>query len=794
MRNSVSDVTDAEILDETREAMTQAAFDAADEANAAQAVESATESLPAFDELGLSDEMLRAIENLGYTAPTPVQASSIPVVLEGRDLLAAAQTGTGKTAAFLLPTMNNLEHIAPPKPVRERGGRNRRRGAKKPEGNGRGPVMLVITPTRELAQQIDEVAGKIADVTGHVAVTVVGGVSYKPQTAALKYGCDILVATPGRLVDLIEQGACHLDEVKVLVLDEADRMLDMGFLPAVRRFVRETPAERQTLLFSATLDEEAVGEITDLVSDPARVEIAPATSTADTVDQFVFPVSIEAKNNLLPEFLKKEGPERTIVFMRTKHRADSCCRRLERKGIKAAAIHGNRSQAQRERALSAFRDGTVDVLVATDVLARGIDISDVRYVVNFDVPAEPTDYIHRIGRTGRAGELGWAITFVTEQDVDEFYEIEKLMDKTADIYEAGDLHVGPNPPAVDPERDPAAFKVKKKTKRGKSKSKKKLEQARRDGKRNGDDYGDVAGRSNRGRDERRGDGERPSRPKRGGKTRVREGVQARVDEAVESVAREVAAEERGGAAAVEQAPRGNRAERRAKQFQGEAHRRRREDEDRGGRRRVEREDEGRGSRGGKRGAGDRRRSGRDDERGDRDERRGGERREGARGNGGRGGAGRSNESRDRRDPRASRDRRDDWRNYDDTREERHGGYRGGRGGNQAGSRGGRAGGRDNRGSYGNSRGGTRGGSSRRPGDGGGTRTSHTHRPLERGEPRAPSNYARGPFWCIGDRLVCTNVLKLRWNTDCFGLLSGFSVPISPQLTIGANKPVHDAPE
>lgn len=732
MRNSVSDVTDAEILDETREAMAQAAFDAADEASAAETVESATENLPAFDELGLSDEILRAIENLGYTAPTPVQAGSIPVVLEGRDLLAAAQTGTGKTAAFLLPTMNNLEHIAPPKPVRERGGRNRRRGAKKPEGNGRGPVMLVITPTRELAQQIDEVASKIADVTGHVAVTVVGGVSYKPQTAALKYGCDILVATPGRLVDLIEQGACHLDEVKVLVLDEADRMLDMGFLPAVRRIVRETPAERQTLLFSATLDEEAVGEIADLVSDPARVEIAPATSTADTVDQFVFPVSIEAKNNLLPEFLKKEGPERTIVFMRTKHRADSCCRRLERKGIKAAAIHGNRSQAQRERALSAFRDGTVDVLVATDVLARGIDISDVRYVVNFDVPAEPTDYIHRIGRTGRAGELGWAITFVTEQDVDEFYEIEKLMDKTADIYEAGDLHVGPNPPAVDPERDPAAFKVKK-TKRGKSKSKKKLEQARRDGKRNGDDYGDVAGRSNRGRVERRGDSERPSRPKRGGKTRVREGVQARVDEAVESVAREVAAEERGGAGAVEPAPRGNRAERRAKQFQGEAHRRRREDEDRGGRRRVEREDEGRGSRGGKRGASDRRRSGRDDERGGRGgESRGGKRfeerggrsgelREDARGNGGRSGAGRSGESRDRRDPRASRDRRDDWRNYDDTREERRGGHRGGRGGNQAGSRGGRAGGRDNRGSYGNSRGGKRGGSSRRPGDGGGKR-------------------------------------------------------------------------
>ena len=722
MHNSVSGVTDDEIRDEVQETMTQAAFDAADEASAAEAVEAATEQLPAFDELGLSDEMLKAVKSLGYTAPTPVQAGSIPVVLEGRDLLAAAQTGTGKTAAFLLPTMNNLEHVAPPKPVKEKKSRGRKRGGKKPQGNGRGPVMLVITPTRELAQQIDQCASAIAEVTGHLAVTVVGGVSYRPQTAALAYGCDILVATPGRLVDLIEQGACHLDEVKVLVLDEADRMLDMGFLPAVRRIVRETPDTRQTLLFSATLDEQAVGEITDLVHDPARVEIAPATSTADTIDQFVFPVSIEAKNNLLPEFLKKEGPERTIVFMRTKHRADSCCRRLERKGIAAAAIHGNRSQAQREHALADFRDGKVDVLVATDVLARGIDISDVRYVVNFDVPAEPTDYIHRIGRTGRAGELGWAITFVTEQDVDEFYEIEKLMDKTAEIYDAGDLHVGPNPPAIDPERVPADYRPKKKTKRGgKSKAKKKLEQARRDGKRNGDDYGDVAGRSNRGRDDRR-EGERPARPKRGGKTRVREGVQHRVDEAVESVAREVAAENASGKRSGDdaaQAPRGNRAERRAKQFQGEAHRRRRDDEDRDGRRRVEGEGE---ERGGKRGSGDRRRSGRD-ERDGRDERRGGERREGARGNGGRSGAGRSGESRDRRDPRASRDRRDDWRNYDDTREERRGGYRGGRGGQGGnGSRGGRAGGRDNRGSYGNNRGSKRGGSSRRPGDGGGKRS------------------------------------------------------------------------
>ncbi len=675
MRDISSDVLDAEISDEVEETLDQAAFDAADESSAAEAVEAAEQALPGFDELGLSAQMLEAVKHLGYDAPTPVQARSIPEVLAGHDLLAAAQTGTGKTAAFLLPTMNDLEHVAPPKPV---SGKKRNRGrngsrSRANEGNGRGPLMLVITPTRELAQQIDEVAGKISEVTGHVAVTVVGGVSYNPQKSALKRGCDILVATPGRLVDLIEQDACHLSEVRVLVLDEADRMLDMGFLPAVRKIVGQTPEDRQTLLFSATLDEKAVGEVTDLVHEPARVEIAPATSTADTVDQYVLPVSVEAKNTLLPAFLKKEGPERTIVFMRTKHRADACCRRLEKAGIRAAAIHGNRSQAQRERALSAFREGKVDVLVATDVLARGIDISDVRYVVNFDVPAEPTDYIHRIGRTGRAGELGWAITFVSDQDVDEFYEIEQLMDRTADIYDAGDLKVGGNPPVVDPDRDPAAYKPKKKTKRGKSKSKKKLEKARREGKRTGDEYGDVDGRSNRGRSDRDGRGgkggdERPARPKRGGKTRVREGVQARVDAAVESVARDAEREERG-----ERKPRGNRAERRAAQYAGEARRRRHDDEDRGGRRRVEGKG-GRGSKGGSRG------------KANGSERRGGQSRDGGR-------SGYGDRDRDRRDPRATRDRSDDWRNYDDTREERRRNFRGP----------------------------GRNGSTRRPGDGGGKR-------------------------------------------------------------------------
>ncbi len=460
----------------------------------------AEESAPRFEELGLSETVLQAVRDLGYTAPTPVQAAAIPAVLAGRDLLAAAQTGTGKTAAFLLPALNDLGHVA---------GRGRDRRASR----GRGPLMLIVTPTRELAQQIEEVCLKIAARTGHVSVTVVGGLSYNPQKSALARGCDILVATPGRLVDLINQEACNLSEVRVLVLDEADRMLDMGFLPDVRRIVERTPAERQTLLFSATLDEGAVGAITDLVRDPARVEIAPATATADTVDQYVLPVTLEAKNALLAQVLKREGTSRVIVFCRTKHRADACCRRLARAGVKALAIHGGRSQAQRERALADFRSGRCDVLVATDVLARGIDVPEVRYVVNFDVPSDPTDYIHRIGRTGRAGEEGWSLTFVTEQDLDDFRAVEALMGKTAQGFDAAGLALGEHPPYLDPERVPSAAPAKKKTKRGKSTSKKKPRRASdRAASASGADAAAPA--------------PRPARPKRAGRARVRENVPA----------------------------------------------------------------------------------------------------------------------------------------------------------------------------------------------------------------------------------------------------------------------------
>ena len=653
-------------------------------------VEETNENLPAeeeatvrFADLGLSDAVMQAVVDMGYETPTPVQAASIPEVLAGRDILAAAQTGTGKTAAVLLPTMSKLGHVVPPAKKGDRG-RRRRNAAR-----GRGPLMLVITPTRELAQQIDEVCTTVAKRTGHTAVTVVGGLSYGPQKQALARGCDILVATPGRLVDLIEQGAANLDEVGVLVLDEADRMLDMGFLPQVRTIVSKCREERQTLLFSATLDEERVGAITDLVHEPARVEIAPVTSTADTVDQYVVPVSMDEKNALLAEVLKKEGPERVIVFVRTKRRADTCVRRLARSGFKCEAIHGDRSQGQRQRALAAFRDGRVQVLVATDVLARGIDVSDVRYVINFDVPEEPTDYIHRIGRTGRAGEEGWSLTFVTKADIAEFFDIEALMGKTADMYDATGLTLGTDLPRINPDRVPADHAAtKNERKRRKQKEKRRENAAKR-----------AAAK--------RGDSNRPARPKRAGKARVR-------------------ADEATGAVETETAPKaetpevgGNRAERRAAKFAGRERefdrrdRRRESDRSRRGPRKpaFERADksEGKAQHG-------------EEARFDREKKasRGGAAKRGRSGAAlsarGRHGSDVDARTRNGEEVRFNgRAKHDTWRNYDEGEYGRGG--RGGRGGYGAGTRSGRSGGRDNRGSYG---GGKRGG--RRVGDRGGKRS------------------------------------------------------------------------
>lgn len=358
-----------------------------------------------FDELGLSDRALAAVNALGYADPTPVQEQAIPLVLEGRDLIAAAKTGTGKTAAFSLPSMDRLGRAE----------------------HGQGPLMLVVTPTRELAQQIGEVCGTIAEATHHRILTVVGGLSYNPQISALKRGVDVLIATPGRLVDLMEQRAVRLGDVQVLVLDEADRMLDMGFWPAMKKIIGATPHDRQTLLFSATIDHSITKSVGKLLHDPAVVEIAHKGDTADTVEQYLIRVPQAVKPALLKALLHEKGASRVIVFTRTRSRADATCRRLKKAGFSCEAIHSSRSQNQRRRALDNFAAGTTGVIVATDVLARGIDVEDVDYVVNYDLPTQPEDYVHRIGRTGRAGAAGFSVSFVSPDTEEALRDIEKLI-------------------------------------------------------------------------------------------------------------------------------------------------------------------------------------------------------------------------------------------------------------------------------------------------------------------------------------------------------------------------------
>lgn len=358
-----------------------------------------------FADLGLSEKALSAVKRMGYDQPTPVQEQAIPLVLKGRDIVAAAQTGTGKTAAFTLPAMDGLEHAK----------------------NGQGPLMLVVTPTRELAQQIGDVASQVAVSTHHRITTVVGGLSYNPQIERLKRGCDVLIATPGRLIDLMDQKAVNLSNVKVLVLDEADRMLDMGFLPSVKKIVAATPKSRQTLLFSATIDASITKVVGSMLRDPATVEIARRGDVAETVDQYVIRCTQSVKPALIKAVLAEKGSFRVIVFARTRSRADSTCRRLRKAGYVAEAIHSDRSQAQRRRALDKFSSGEVGIITATDVLARGIDVDQVDYVINYDVPEQAEDYIHRIGRTGRAGEKGFAITFVTPETEGAMRDIEKLV-------------------------------------------------------------------------------------------------------------------------------------------------------------------------------------------------------------------------------------------------------------------------------------------------------------------------------------------------------------------------------
>ena len=394
-----------------------------------------------FAELGLNEQILAGVATLGFNAPTPVQAAAIPAVLAGKDVVASAQTGTGKTAAFMLPT---LQRIAVEKPggvekpdAKEHNaaaGRNAKRGDAK-RGSAKCnatakrnayPRALIITPTRELAAQIDDVAKSVCETTGQQAVIVTGGARYKHQITALQKGCDVLVATPGRLIDLLDKKHTSLENIQVLVLDEADRMLDMGFWPSVRRIMEQLPKAHQTLLFSATLPTSITSTIDALLKDPERIEIARTGQTAATIEQHLCSVTQGQKPQLLKALIDSfdPAPERVLVFCRTKSRVDSIYKNLKAAGLKVDVMHADRPQKARARALERFRSGVIQVLVATDVMSRGIDIQGIDAVINFDVPLDPEDYVHRIGRTGRAGAAGQAYTFMGPDEVTPLREIE----------------------------------------------------------------------------------------------------------------------------------------------------------------------------------------------------------------------------------------------------------------------------------------------------------------------------------------------------------------------------------
>ena len=393
-----------------------------------------------FAELGLNEQILAGVATLGFNAPTPVQTAAIPAVLAGKDVVASAQTGTGKTAAFMLPT---LQRIAGEKPggAEKSDAKERNASAKPNAAAGRGskrnakhddtkrnayPRALIITPTRELAAQIDAVAKSVCASTGQQAVIVTGGARYKHQITALQKGCDVLVATPGRLIDLLDKKHTSLENIQVLVLDEADRMLDMGFWPSVHRIMEQLPKAHQTLLFSATLPASITSTIDALLKDPERIEIAKTGQTAATIEQHLCSITQGQKPQLLKALIDSfdPAPERVLVFCRTKSRVDSIYKNLKAAGLKVDIMHANRPQKARARALERFRSGAIQVLVATDVMSRGIDIQGIDAVINFDVPLDPEDYVHRIGRTGRAGAAGQAYTFMGPDEVTPLREIE----------------------------------------------------------------------------------------------------------------------------------------------------------------------------------------------------------------------------------------------------------------------------------------------------------------------------------------------------------------------------------
>ncbi|TSD67791.1 DEAD/DEAH box helicase [Inquilinus sp. KBS0705] len=371
-----------------------------------------------FENLNLIEPILKALKTEGYTTPTPIQEQAIPFILQHRDLLGCAQTGTGKTAAFAIPILQLLFED-----------RQKHREQKSIKA-------LILTPTRELAIQIAESFTAYGKNTGLKNLVIFGGVSQGPQTDALRRGVDILIATPGRLLDLMNQRFVHLEHIKMLVLDEADRMLDMGFVHDVKKIIAKVPANRQTLFFSATMPTEIQSLADSILQKPAKVEVAPVSSTADTIQQSLYYVDKGDKRALLQHILKDKNIKTALVFTRTKHGADKVVKDLIRAGITAEAIHGNKSQNARQRALTNFKNRTTRVLIATDIAARGIDIDDLTHVINYEIPNIPETYVHRIGRTGRAGASGIAFTFCDgEEEIEYLRDIHKLIAKEIPIEE-----------------------------------------------------------------------------------------------------------------------------------------------------------------------------------------------------------------------------------------------------------------------------------------------------------------------------------------------------------------------
>ena len=383
-----------------------------------------------FENLKLIEPILKALKHEGYTTPTPIQEQAIPIVLDRKDLLGCAQTGTGKTAAFAIPILQILHN--------ERLQHKEQKTIK----------ALILTPTRELAIQIDESFAAYGKHTGLKHLVIFGGVSQHHQVETLKRGVDILVATPGRLLDLVNQKFVHLEHVKILVLDEADRMLDMGFVVDVKKIIGKLPQKRQTLFFSATMPNEIQALASSILNNPEKVTVTPVSSTADTIQQGLYFVDKNDKKNLLIHILKDKTIATALVFTRTKHGADKVVKDLVKVGITAEAIHGNKSQNARQRALSNFKSRTTRVLVATDIAARGIDVDELTHVINYELPNVPETYVHRIGRTGRAGLSGIALSFCDADEGEFLFDIQKLMSKPIPVVD--DQPYPMRPPAMGP--------------------------------------------------------------------------------------------------------------------------------------------------------------------------------------------------------------------------------------------------------------------------------------------------------------------------------------------------------